>query len=92
MPVPPILVIAPPPMVEPRGPLARKFTGAPAKSLGLAAALEEIAATAGCHFFDAGKAASASVVDGIHLDEDQHRALGKALAGFVAALPLVDNE
>jgi lysophospholipase L1-like esterase len=92
MPVPPILVIAPPPMHDPRGPLARKFTDAPAKSGGLAAALEEICATAGCLYFDAGTVTAASAADGIHLDEDQHRALGKALAGFVATLPLVDSE
>jgi lysophospholipase L1-like esterase len=92
MPVPAILVIAPPPMRTPQGPLARKFTDAPAKSAGLGAALEEIAATAGCHYFDAGTVVSASAVDGIHLDEEQHGELGKALARFVAALPLVETE
>jgi lysophospholipase L1-like esterase len=92
MPVPPILVIAPPPMQSPRGPLARKFTDAPVKSAGLAAALEEVAATAGCFYFDAGRVTSASEADGIHLDEEQHLALGKALAQFVATLPLVESE
>jgi lysophospholipase L1-like esterase len=36
MPVPPILIIAPPPFDEPRGPIAAKFTGAAAKAAGLA--------------------------------------------------------
>ena len=39
MPIPPILVIAPPHIESPRGPLARKFTDAAGKSAGLAAAL-----------------------------------------------------
>jgi lysophospholipase L1-like esterase len=87
MPIPPVLLIAPPPLLEPKGPLARKFTGAPAKAAGLAEAYRETAAELGCHFFDAGSVTSASAVDGIHLDADQHRVLGKALAGFVASLP-----
>jgi hypothetical protein len=40
----------------------------------------------GCSFFDAGKVTAASRVDGIHLDMDQHRLLGEALAGFVQRL------
>src|SRR5437763_10527005 len=35
MPVPPILIIAPPPMEEPRGPIAPKFAGGAARSTGL---------------------------------------------------------
>jgi lysophospholipase L1-like esterase len=80
MPVPPILIVAPPPMEEPRGPIAPKFLGATAKSAGLAAAYREVAAAADCHFFDAGTITSASRVDGVHLDADQHLALGRAIA------------
>jgi lysophospholipase L1-like esterase len=87
MPVPAVLVVAPPPMKEPKGPLARKFAGAGLKSAGLAEAYRETAAALGCHFFDAGQVTSASAVDGIHLDADQHRIFGRALAGFVASLP-----
>jgi lysophospholipase L1-like esterase len=75
-------------METPRGPLAAKFTNAAAKSVGLAEAYEQTAAELGCHFFDAGKVTRASAVDGIHLDADQHDRLGKALAAFVATLPL----
>src|SRR5262249_4606547 len=50
MPVPPILIVAPPPMDEPRGPIAPKFQGARVKSAGLAAAQREVAAALGCHF------------------------------------------
>jgi lysophospholipase L1-like esterase len=87
MPVPPILVIAPPPILIPRGPIAAKFAGATDKCSGLAEAYRITSAELGCHFFDAATVTSASAVDGIHLDAEQHQALGKALARFVAALP-----
>ncbi len=87
MPVPPILIIAPPPIRNPQGPIAAKFTGAADKSLGLADAYRGVASELGCHFFDAGGVTSASAVDGIHLDGDQHQSLGRALARFVAELP-----
>jgi lysophospholipase L1-like esterase len=87
MPVPPILVIAPPRILVPRGPIAAKFTGAAEKSAGLSEAYRTTAAELGCHYFDAGAVTEASTVDGIHLDADQHRSLGMALARFVAALP-----
>jgi lysophospholipase L1-like esterase len=87
MPIPPILVVVPPPILTPRGPIAAKFTGAAAKSAGLADAYRDIASELGCHFFDAGSVTPASAVDGIHLDADQHARLGRALAAFVAGLP-----
>jgi lysophospholipase L1-like esterase len=87
MPIPPIMVIAPPPILTPRGPIAAKFTGAAAKSAGLADAYRGISAELGCHFFEAGSVTAASSVDGIHLDADQHLRLGRALAAAVAALP-----
>jgi lysophospholipase L1-like esterase len=87
MPIPPILVVAPPPIQEPRGPIAAKFMGAAPKAAGLADALRVIASELDCHFFDSASVTRASVVDGIHLDADQHRTLGEALARFVAALP-----
>jgi lysophospholipase L1-like esterase len=89
MPVPPILVVAPPPIENPRGPIARKFTDAAAKSSGLAAAYAETAAEIGCHFFAAGNVTGASIVDGVHLDADQHLKLGLALADFIATLPVL---
>jgi lysophospholipase L1-like esterase len=87
MPIPPIMVIAPPPFQTPKGPLAPKFTDAPGKASGLATAYRETCAELGCYFFDAGSAATASALDGIHLDVDQHERLGNSLAAFVAALP-----
>ena len=86
MPLPPILVVAPPPIETPKGPIAAKFAGAEHKCVGLAAALRETAVASGCHFFDSASVTSASRVDGIHLDADQHLTLGKALAEIVAPL------
>jgi lysophospholipase L1-like esterase len=87
MPVPPVLVVSPPPILVPRGPVAAKFTGAAEKAVGLAEAYRAVASDLSCAFFDAGSVTPASTVDGIHLDADQHRTLGVALARFVGSLP-----
>lgn len=86
MPVPPVLIVAPPPFDDPRGPLGPKFEGAAAKSAGLVDAFRAVAEELGCAFFDAGGVTPASRVDGIHLDADQHAALGRALAASVRPL------
>ncbi len=83
MPIPEILVIAPPPTQNPQGPLAPKFKDAETKCIGLADAFREVTTALRCHFFDASTVTSSSRVDGIHLDEDQHLALGRAIAGIV---------
>lgn len=80
MPVPPVLVVAPPPMDAPAGAIAAKFRGGELRSAGLAAAYADICKSVGCHFFDAGSVTPASRVDGIHLDADQHGILGNALS------------
>jgi lysophospholipase L1-like esterase len=87
MSLPEILVVAPPAIREPKGPIAPKFTDAHAKSIGLADAFAEMARDRGCAFFDAGSVTASSRVDGVHLDADQHLVLGRALAE--AALPLL---
>ena len=87
MPVPPILVVAPPPITTPVGrPLWEKFEGAPARCDGAADVYRAIAAELECQFFDAGRVVSTSPIDGIHLDADQHERLGHALATVVAGL------
>lgn len=86
MPVPPVLVVAPPPITTPAGPLAPKFAGGEHKCVGLAAALHASCQELQCHFFDAGTVACASAIDGVHLDADQHHALGLALASVVGKL------
>lgn len=86
MPVPPILVVCPPPVRDPRGSIAPKFRGAEQRCAGLAEAYMQAASGLGCYFFDAGTVTSTSKVDGVHLDCDQHLALGKALAEVVRAI------
>jgi lysophospholipase L1-like esterase len=86
MPVPPVLVVAPPPIRTPAGPLAPKFAGCEHKCVGLASALEKTSKELGCHFYDAATVVTASAVDGVHLDADQHWTLGQALAPVVGGL------
>ena len=86
MPVPPILVIAPPLIRDPKGAIAPKFKGSETRCVGLAQAYRQAAASLGCHFFDAETVTSSSVVDGIHLDADQHKKLGRALLEPVHAI------
>lgn len=87
MPVPRVLIVAPPPIEAPRGPIAPKFLGAETKSVGLSDAYRAVARDLDCAFFDAAAVTSPSRVDGVHLDEDQHALLGRALADVV--LPLL---
>ena len=86
IPVPKILVVAPPALDHPRGPIGPKFTGGDTTSAGLADALRQITAEYGCGFFDANSVITSSTVDGVHLDKEQHRVLGKAVSKVVAQL------
>jgi lysophospholipase L1-like esterase len=83
MPVPEIMIVAPPRIIEPKGVIAHKFKGAETRCVGLSIELEKVAKEQSTMFFDGGIVTEASVVDGIHLDEDQHRLLGEAIARFV---------
>jgi hypothetical protein len=86
MPVPPVLVIVPPAIGSPRGPIAGKFAGAELKCTGLAQAYREVCASLDCPVFDAGTVTTSSRVDGVHLDGDQHLLLGQALADVVVGM------
>jgi lysophospholipase L1-like esterase len=86
MPVPPILVVSPPAVQSPKGPIAPKFLGAESRCVGLAEAYRDVCSNLGCHFFDAGTITPASRVDGVHLDADQHAALGNALVDVVQVI------
>jgi thiamine monophosphate synthase len=54
--------------------------------VGLNAAFAEICRAAHCPFFAAEEVTTASKVDGVHLDEDQHATLGAALVPVVAGI------
>ena len=87
MPIPEILIIAPPRITQPKGDVAHKFKDAEKRCIGLPAALEDVANALSTLYFDANTVTEASAVDGIHLDESQHRTLGEAVARTV-----VDND
>ena len=89
MPVPPVLVAAPPPIRGPKGPIAPKFIGGEAKSAGMAEAYRAVARELACAFFDCSEVTAASAIDGVHLDADQHLKLGAAMAA--AAAPVLDS-
>lgn len=86
MPVPPILIAVPPLIQTPRGLIAPKFLGGEAKCAGLADAYREVARSHECHFFDCNEVVSSSRVDGVHLDADQHLALGEKMAEVVTTI------
>jgi len=86
MPVPPVLIVAPPLIRAPQGPIAPKFKAAAERCAGLAEAYRQTAAELACEFFDAEQVTSSSVVDGVHLDVNQHANLGKALTEPVRAI------
>lgn len=86
MPLPEILVVAPPRVQQPAGTMSDKFRDAGKKSEGLATMLQQVSSGNSCHFFDAASVTSTSRVDGVHLDEDQHLELGKAMARVVESL------
>lgn len=86
MSLPPVLIVAPPVIRAPKGPIAAKFLGAEVRCAGMTEAYQKTAAEEHCGFFDANTVTTASVVDGIHLDAIQHHGLGKGLGEYVAKL------
>jgi len=92
MPIPPVMVVVPPLIDIPKGPIAPKFAGAEKKCVGLVEAYQKVSNELDCLFFDANSVISSSVVDGVHLDADQHVVLGKALADQVVASGLLESK
>ena len=86
MPVPAILVVAPPRCTAPTGTMAEKFECAPQKSVGLSQAYRAVATELNCGFFDADAVIATSPVDGVHLDADAHATLGRELVSLVRTL------
>jgi lysophospholipase L1-like esterase len=86
MPVPSILIVAPPSAETATGTMAEKFADAREKSAGAASAYAAIAGEMSCEFFDAGRITRVSTVDGVHLDADQHERLAHHLIDPVRKL------
>jgi len=79
------LLVSPVP-IEETGFLGEMFTGGAVKSRKLAPYYQAIAARHGAGFFDAGSVAAVDPVDGIHLLEDGHAAIGAGLAQTVQGI------
>ncbi|MBA2511141.1 MAG: SGNH/GDSL hydrolase family protein [Rubrobacteraceae bacterium] len=79
---PVVLLIAPPPVGRLTD-LAEMFEGSEEKSERFAVHYGRFAEQNGCGFLDAGAVIASSDVDGIHLEEDEHRKLGEAVAARV---------
>lgn len=86
MPVPRIMLVAPPKIQKAKGSIAQKFEDAEKKAEGLSSAIQAVATECECSYFDAGSVTETSRVDGVHLDEDQHKTLGLALADAIKRL------
>jgi lysophospholipase L1-like esterase len=76
---PAVLLMAPPPLAKLTA-FAGMFEGGSEKALHLGRLYAEVARARDCHFFDTASAIHSSDLDGIHLETDQHRALGEAVA------------
>ncbi len=83
---PKILIVAPPLCGEGSGGKPPAGAREIAESRLLAPLYAELAAATGCGFFDAASVADPSPADGVHLEAEATAALGRALAGPVAAL------
>jgi lysophospholipase L1-like esterase len=90
MSVPKVLVVAPPPIRTPKGPIAPKFEGGQDKCAGLTQALMQVCQQAECSFFDAATVTNSSDLDGVHLDASQHLELGGAVARVIAQMLVND--
>lgn len=84
---PDILIVAPPPLCETGDPdFAAMFSGGIAQSRMLASFYADLADIEGCGFFDAGSVAGTTPLDGVHLDADNTRAVGRGLEPIVRVM------
>jgi len=85
--VPEILLVSPPAVSRTDNAEFRDmFAGGDAASKQLAPLYAALADEVGCGFFDAGSVAETTPLDGVHLDAQNTRAIGKALAPIVRVM------
>jgi lysophospholipase L1-like esterase len=81
---PEILIVAPPPLCETAdAAFAAMFSGGVEQSAMLATLYADLADEKGCGFFDAGSVAETTPLDGVHLDGQNTRAIGRGLEPVV---------
>jgi lysophospholipase L1-like esterase len=84
---PQMLLVAPPPVSRTENAeFAGMFAGGDAASRQLAVSYSQLADEVGCGFFDAGSVAETTPLDGVHLDAENTRAIGAALAPVVRVM------
>jgi len=83
---PKVVLIAPPPLGSLNAEMSLLYSGGQTTSRGLAAAYETVAQRFGITFLDAGTITTVSAVDGVHLDPQDQRQLGRAVADAVRPL------
>ena len=82
--VPEVLIVAPPALCQTAEPdFAALFSTGIGQSQMLASFYSDLADVEGCGFFDAGSVSQTTPLDGVHMDADNTRALGKALEPMV---------
>lgn len=81
---PEILIVAPPAICETaNAAFAAMFAGGVEQSSMLASLYADLADEKGCGFFDAGSVAETTPLDGVHLDAENTRAIGRGLEPMV---------
>lgn len=81
---PAVLIVAPPALcATDNSEYAAMFAGGVEQSQMLASRYRDLADEQGVDFFDAGSVAATSPIDGVHLDAENTRAIGRALAPIV---------
>jgi lysophospholipase L1-like esterase len=84
---PAVLLLAPPPLAPSAATaFGGMFEEGVEKSRGLGKLYREAARLRGCSFLDTGSIVTSSDVDGIHFEEESHRALGEAVAEEIRRL------
>jgi lysophospholipase L1-like esterase len=82
--VPEILIVAPPAITETGNvPFSAAFPNGVEESRKLATLYRDLADELGCGFFDGGSVAVTTPLDGIHLDAENTRAIGRGLEPIV---------
>jgi len=81
---PDILIVSPPPLCETDDPLlGPMFAGRIGEAQNLASVYRDLADEVGCGFYDAGAVAKTTPVDGVHMDAENTRAVGRGLEPIV---------
>lgn len=82
-PPPKALLLAPPRVMAPAGPLKEKFRGAPEKADEQQRLYRALAEQLGVAYFSMAEVAEPSPIDGVHLDEAAQEKLGEAMVAVV---------